>query len=968
MKKVFFVIICGGIILGCGLYYSNYFAARTVSGTVLVLNFNSSTVSNKTILPDVTMDVDFYDVIGTTTGSSFSETVDKDGVLALEALKVGIWVIHVNAKNDAGVIIADADISLDIIANKITNETVTVTPLDGTGTLSLTINWENATQFGNTAIATGILTSASGNAVPISFDPSGDAGATHISIWNKGYYFLAVHVEEGIETWDFVETVRIIYNETTSACLEVADIYYEGGLHIDIEDGLQNPFGITFIGAKDNLEIHTEMTVIATTDPSPVSSYQWYLDGVALTDETNDQITIGNSLLEREAIYRLTLIVSLGDILSSKSHNFTVGGNSISITATGHDKRIDLRWELDAGYSADGYDIYRSDSIGGTFSKLNDETHTVTVYSDFFGQNDKTYYYYIKTVEGEESMTSRIVSATSYNMTDEELLSSVQEAAFRYFWDYGHPVSGMAMEGYNINTDHTINHCALGGTGMGLMAIMVGIERGFVTRDEAAERVLKILTFLDEKTTRYHGAWAHWINGTTGETIPFGSNDDGGDLLETSFLIQGMLTVRQYFNSTNSVETEIRSRATEMWEEVDWYWYLRRDDAGYEDSETLYWHWSPNNAWIKDFPIIGFNECMITYLLASASPTHSIPASCYSNSWTPDYYYNGKTFYEHKIWVGYDYGGTLFWTHYSYLGFDPRNKSDNHCNYFENFRNISLIHREYCIDNPYNKIGYSALIWGLSASYDPWGYEPHRPIDIPENMDADNGTITPSAALGAMPYTPIESIATLKYFYNYYGDKLWGPFGFVDAFNLGENWFASGYIAINQVPIIIMIENYRTQLCWNMFMANTEISQMLHKIGWTVEGEFRNPENPANVVNGLDYEYFEGVWYKLPNFNDLTPVLNGAVNNFSITPRDQNDHFAFRFTGYIDVPTDGTYTFYTTSDDGSQLYIGYTLVVNNDGTHGMGQEQNIMLFRKLDVTPFLLIGLLPSNGASVFLV
>ncbi|MCK4797246.1 MAG: hypothetical protein KAT05_07675, partial [Spirochaetes bacterium] len=280
----------------------------------------------------------------------------------------------------------------------------------------------------------------------------------------------------------------------------------------------------------------------------------------------------------------------------------------------------------------------------------------------------------------------------------------------------------------------------------------------------------------------------------------------------------------------------------------------------------------------------------------------------------------------------------LFWTHYSYLGFDPRNKSDNHCNYFENFRNISLIHREYCIDNPYNKIGYSALIWGLSASYDPWGYEPHRPIDIPENMDADNGTITPSAALGAMPYTPIESIATLKYFYNYYGDKLWGPFGFVDAFNLGENWFASGYIAINQVPIIIMIENYSTQLCWNMFMANTEISQMLHKIGWTVEGEFRNPENPANVVNGLDYEYFEGVWYKLPNFNDLTPVLNGAVNNFSITPRDQNDHFAFRFTGYIDVPTDGTYTFYTTSDDGSQLYIGYTLVVNNDGTHGMQEE------------------------------
>jgi len=493
------------------------------------------------------------------------------------------------------------------------------------------------------------------------------------------------------------------------------------------------------------------------------------------------------------------------------------------VQAVGHASRIDLRWRFDTDSNLAGYNIYRAASEEGPFKKLNESVHKVGVYSDFFGGNDRTYTYYVTSVTqaGKESEPSNIASATSYAMTDEQLLTSVQEAVFRYFWDYGHPVSGLARESYQFR--HSTDTCTSGGTGMGLMAICIGVERGFVSRTEAAERILKILAFLDEKASRYHGAWSHWINGATGQTKPFSKYDDGGDIVETAYVVQGLLTVRQYFDDQNDpVETEIRRRATRLWEQVEWEWYLQNPQ-----SQVLYWHWSPNHGWRMNHKIRGYNECMITYLLAIASPTHPIPASCYYKGWANSKRYaNGQTYYGYRQWVGPEKGGPLFFTHYSHLGFDPCNKSDRFCNYFDNSRNISLIHRAYCIENPRGFTGYSDLVWGLTASFNPRGYSAHSPTN-------DNGTMTPSAALSAMPYVPEESMATLKEFYHTYGVNLWGPFGFVDAFNLTQNWFAPGYIAIDQGPIIIMIENYRTQLCWNLFMANPEIRPMLDAIGWT---------------------------------------------------------------------------------------------------------------------------------------
>jgi hypothetical protein len=493
------------------------------------------------------------------------------------------------------------------------------------------------------------------------------------------------------------------------------------------------------------------------------------------------------------------------------------------LVATGHDSRIDLRWPLDTDPNVEGYNIYRAETEDGPFVRLNKSVHRTSVYSDFFGDNGRTYYYHVKAAAirgGGESEPSTVVSATSYAMTDEQLLTSVQEATFHYFWDYGHPVSGLAREGYALG--HSAETCTSGGTGMGLMAICVGVERGFVTRTQAAERVLKILTFLDEKASRYHGAWSHWILGGTGATKPFSQYDDGGDLVETAYLVQGMLTARQYFDGSDPVETEIRRRATAMWESVEWSWY-RQGSRG----DVLYWHWSPVHGWKMNHPIQGYNECMIAYLLAIASPTYPMPATSYRKGWAkPADYANPNSSYGYRQWVGPEKGGPLFFTHYSHLGFDPRDKSDGFCNYFDNSRNISLINRAYCIENPKGYAGYGELVWGLTASFNPWGYSAHSPTN-------DNGTISPTAALSAMPYVPAESLATLKHLYHTYGRDLWGPFGFVDAFNLSENWFAPGCIAIDQGPILIMIENHRTQLCWNLFMSNPEIQPMLDAIGWT---------------------------------------------------------------------------------------------------------------------------------------
>ncbi len=487
--------------------------------------------------------------------------------------------------------------------------------------------------------------------------------------------------------------------------------------------------------------------------------------------------------------------------------------------AEGHDSRIDLLWEAARSEDVIGYNIYRAESPDGPYDKLNADPHPVAVYSDFIGENGRTFHYRISRVSssGRDSVFARNLSAETRKMSEEELLTSIQKATFRYFWDYAHPESGLTRERYYGKKDG----CAVGGTGFGLLAVIVGIERDFISREAGADRVLKMVRFL-EKADRFHGAWPHWLNGSTGKTIRFSQKDDGADLVETALLMQGLLTVRQYFDGSTFVEKTIHKRITRLWEDVEWDWFLKNDG-----SKTLYWHWSPNYGFEKGHMVRGYNECMITYLLAIASPTHPIPASAYSKGWAGGVRYkNGTRYFGIKQPVGPPMGGPLFLSHYSFICFDPRFKKDRYCNYFENARAVSLIHQAYSIRNPNNFDGYSKTVWGLTACYTPDGYRACHP------GPADNGTVAPTAALGSMPYTPEESLAALKHYYYQLGDRLWGPFGFYDAFNLDRDWFSDGYIAIDQGPILCMIENHRTGLLWEHFMENPEIQPMLDAIGW----------------------------------------------------------------------------------------------------------------------------------------
>ncbi|MGQ9798189.1 MAG: glucoamylase family protein [Ignavibacterium sp.] len=522
-----------------------------------------------------------------------------------------------------------------------------------------------------------------------------------------------------------------------------------------------------------------------------------------------------------------------------------------NVQAFGYEKHIDLVWWDNEEPDLAGYKIYR---------KLNNQFYYWTTVP-----KEKTYLMlsnlglnYTLTLKvsaidssGNESLLSDSVVATTHQMTDEEFLDMTQRATFRYFWDYAHPLSGLIRE--RLGSGETVT---IGGSGFGIMALIVAAERGFKSRDLVKKRLLKILNFLTNQAQRFHGAFPHWLNGSSGQVIPFSQYDDGGDLVETSFLIQGLLAARQYFDGTDSTEVQIRNLITNIWETVEWDWYRRSPYSNY-----LYWHWSPNYGWQINFKLIGYNETMITYLLAIASPTHSVPASLYYNGWasSPGYFIN-QTYYGFKLWVGDSYGGPLFFAHYSFLGFDPRNKRDNYCNYFVNNKHHTLINRAYCIANPLNKVGYNENTWGLTACDNPWGYSAHEPFVN------DNGTIAPTAAISSIPYTPNESISAIKNLYRSFYSGLWGEYGFKDAFNLGANWFANSYLAIDQGPILIMIENHRSQLLWNNFMANPEIQPMLDAIGFV-------PDSTTDVDLSQNYPQDFQLFQNYPNpFNSITKI------------------------------------------------------------------------------------------------
>ena len=414
-------------------------------------------------------------------------------------------------------------------------------------------------------------------------------------------------------------------------------------------------------------------------------------------------------------------------------------------------------------------------------------------------------------------------------ITDEELMDLTQETTFKYFWDFAQTNSKAARERYfptNPSLDQNI--VTTGGSGFGLMTILVGIERGYVSRAEAVGRLQTILTFF-ETADRFHGAWPHWINGTNGSVIPFSPLDNGGDLVETAFLSQGLICVKEYFKNGSTEEIALANKADALWKGVEWNWYTKGENV-------LYWHWSPNNGFAINLKLQGYNETLITYILAAASPDFPIAMDAYTQGWannggivSENVQYNIPLILKHA--GSEQFGGPLFFSHYSFLGLNPTNLTDQYANYKAVVTNHTNINYEYCVQNPNNYADYGPDCWGLTASYSrnadgSIGYSAHSPTN-------DIGVISPTAAISSIAYTPQKSLAAMQFFYTK-KDILLGPAGFYDAFSPRYNyWVANGYLAIDQGPQIIMIENHRTGLLWNLFMQNQDVKNGLDALNFS---------------------------------------------------------------------------------------------------------------------------------------
>ena len=409
---------------------------------------------------------------------------------------------------------------------------------------------------------------------------------------------------------------------------------------------------------------------------------------------------------------------------------------------------------------------------------------------------------------------------------DEALLDYIERVHFNYMWDGAEPTSGLARERIHLDGDypeHDQDLVTTGGSGFGIAGIVVAMERGFITRDQGVERLTRIVDFL-ERADRFHGVWPHWINGPTGKVKPFGQKDNGGDIVESCFLMQGLLCARQYLNRDNDAEKNLVESINALWEGMEFDWYTR----GGQD--VFYWQWSPEYEWEMNFPLEGYNECLIVYVLAAASPTHTVPASCYHKGWARSGGIKSDAApYGYPLELKHNgaeqTGGPLFWAHYSWIGLNPKGLKDQYADYWNVVRNHAMSNYQYCVDNPKKYTGYGPDCWGLTASYSIEGYSAHSPGN-------DLGVITPTAALSSFPYTPEQSMAALKGFYAR-GESIWGKYGFYDAFSPVSGWTLPRYLAIDQCTIAPMIENYRTGLLWNLFMSCPEVQQGLEKLGFT---------------------------------------------------------------------------------------------------------------------------------------
>jgi len=376
---------------------------------------------------------------------------------------------------------------------------------------------------------------------------------------------------------------------------------------------------------------------------------------------------------------------------------------------------------------------------------------------------------------------------------DEQFLDEIERAAFRFFWEQSSAETGLVKDRARASGGPDPRPVAsIAATGFGLTAICIGAERGYVTRAEARQRTLATLKFVGDRLPHVHGFFYHFVDMHSGERV---WNCELSSI-DSALLLCGVIACGEYFP-----EPEIRRRAAQIYERVDWNW-MRNGER------TLSMGWFPDKGFLAA-RWDTYCELMMIYLLGLGSPTHPLPAETWEAWSRPRFDYKG---------IRYINSQTPLFTHqYSHAWFDFRHKRDHYADYFENSVLATKAHRRFCLDLHEKFPDYSADLWGISASdsaqgYVAWGGPPPQgPID---------GTLVPCAPGGSIPFLPVETIEVLRTMRRRFGDKIWKRYGFVDAFNPLTGWYDPDVIGIDLGITLLMAENARTQLVWRTFMKN----------------------------------------------------------------------------------------------------------------------------------------------------
>jgi hypothetical protein len=545
--------------------------------------------------------------------------------------------------------------------------------------------------------------------------------------------------------------------------------------------------------------------------------------------------------------------------------------NLVSVTG---DLSIVLHWDQSVDTTLAGYNVYRASSASGPFTLQNTSLLLSAGFCDFGVVDGQTNFYQVTAVDTNaiESPHSSTIAAVANPFTNtDQFLDFIEETHFDFLWYWANPLNGLIADRSEQNSS-----CSIAAVGFGLTAIGIGIDHGWITRAQGVARVATTLrTFLQGPEGSgatgiigYNGWFYHFLDMKTAlraSSMPELSS------IDTVLLLAGILSAKQYFNGTNADETSIRTMATSIFNRVNWTWMSQGTSgvsmAWYPDTGFSAGNW------------IGYNEGMIIYILGLGSSTTPLPTSSW-NLWTSGYTWATN-------WgQSYVFYPPLFTYEYSHCWIDFRHIADAYMNshssdYFENSRRAALAQVAYATANPNHLIGYSSTVWGLSASDDPNGYTAHG---LPP-QGYDDGTIAPTAAGAAIAFTPEYSEPALSYFYNHYRSKIWTAFGFRDAFTPRLNWFDVDELGIDQGPIVIMIENYRTQRPWQLFMRNPEVQTGLQRAGFVslplvnISAEVQPAQNKVTLM----WQAAVGATYQVEYSSDLLAWFSAPTGEITAT-------------------------------------------------------------------------------------